>query len=266
MLATRPLIRYRPAVGVVVPEITLRSVDLPARLRVSRTAIFGAADNGSVLGTKFTLDPPDATGIMAASAVVLRLDRAPGRVDTVTRTKGRDIGRRPAPGGTGEMAMQLIYGVEEQVILFPDGWVAVARREPYRIDWFPPGGAPLIGPVIPWASPKIDDAEKAAWLARVSASGTPFGFTLEQLPFAPVVPPYEANALRSAPDGKLLVKRARWSGSRGHAYDLVDRAGRRLGTLALPDDERVVGFGQGVVYVSVADEDGIQRLVRHRWP
>lgn len=243
---------------------TITSTD--SSLRVARTSIFGAARDGSVLGTKFALEPPDRSGIQRASAVALRIDRRSGRVDTVTRIRGRGVGRRPAPGSTNVIAFQLILAVEDQVLLLPDGWVAVARQDPYRIEWYPRRGTPVVGPVIPWAAPKVDDAEKQAWMQRLRASGSRFPFTVEQLPFAETVPPFDENALRAMQDGRLLIKRMRWSGSRGNEYDIVDRAGERAGTLALPDTQRIVGFGEGVVFVATADENGIQRLERYRWP
>lgn len=243
---------------------TVTSAD--SSMRVARTSIHGAARDGSVLGTKFALAAPDAGGVQRADAVVLRIDRATGRVDTVTRTRGRGVGRRPAPGSTNVISFAIVLAVDEQALLFPDGWVAVVRQEPYRVEWHPPRGPPVVGPEIPWSSPKVDDAEKQAWMQRLRASGSRFPFTVEQLPFADVVPPFDENSLRALPDGRLLIKRMRWSGSRGNEYDIVDRSGRRTGTMVLPDGQRIVGFGDGVVFIAAADDDGIQRLERHRWP
>jgi hypothetical protein len=46
----------------------------------------------------------------------------------------------------------------------------------------------------------------------------------------------------------------------------VNRRGGLDGQLVLATNERVVGFGARSVYLSVTDDDGIQRLRRHPWP
>jgi hypothetical protein len=70
----------------------------------------------------------------------------------------------------------------------------------------------------------------------------------------------------AAPNGNLFVLRAQWSKESDTRYDVFDRTGQRVGQLALPDSERVVGFGPRSVYVSVRDGDDFHRLRRHPWP
>lgn len=233
-------------------------------MRVARTAIYGASRDGTIVGIRSTFAPVDASGVRRADGVVLRIRRATGGVDTVATVRGRSLGLREQ--GANTMAMAMIYSVPEAALLFSDGWLAVARQQPYRVEWYPPHGQVVRGPEIPWPSPRIDETEKEAWMARTKATGSRFPFTVAQLPWADVVPPYNEGGLQATPSGELLVRRTTWSGSRGNEYDLIDRAGVRRGTLLLPRNERIVGFASNSVYVAVADADGIERLRRHRWP
>jgi hypothetical protein len=66
------------------------------------------------------------------------------RLDTVTRLRGSfraetsvfrmNVGRRL------EYQHYSILVTEEQALLFPDGWLAVLRKEPYRVEWRAPDG------------------------------------------------------------------------------------------------------------------------------
>jgi hypothetical protein len=49
-------------------------------------------------------------------------------------------------------------------------------------------------------------------------------------------------------------------------YDIVDRAGRLVATLALPVNERIVAVGKRGVYVVETTELGLQYVRRHPWP
>jgi hypothetical protein len=49
-------------------------------------------------------------------------------------------------------------------------------------------------------------------------------------------------------------------------YDIVDRTGRLVRGVTLPENQRLVGVGRSGAYVAETDEDGIQRLRRHPWP
>lgn len=233
-------------------------------VRVARTAIHGASRDGSVLGARTTFTPVDAAGVRRSDAVLLRIRRATGSVDSVTTVRGRSVGLTSL--GESTIAMEMTYSVPEPALLFPDGWIAVARQRPYRVEWYPPHAAKVVGPELPWSAPRVDDAEKAAWAVRSKAAGSRFPLTVEQLPWADVVPPYVADALQATPSGDLLVRRAVWSGSRGNEYDLIDRAGVRQESFSIPSNERIVGFAPGAVFVAVADPDGLEQLRRYRWP
>lgn len=159
--------------------------------------------------------------------------------------------------------------MDEQAIMFPDGWISVVRLEPYRVEWRNSSGTWIRGPGVAWEWPRADaraDAkEKAAALERLRRR---YGDRAKQddSRWADRLAPISANALIAAPEGNLLVLRAQWSKEPDTRYDVFDRSGQRIAQLVLPDSERVVGFGPRRIYVSVRDGDGFHRLRRHPWP
>jgi len=84
--------------------------------------------------------------------------------------------------------------------------------------------------------------------------------------FPAKVPPFQREALLAAPDGRLLVRRTVTASRPEGRYDIVDRAGRLMGHVVLPPDERIIGFGLRSVYVVWRDAEGFERLRRHPWP
>jgi hypothetical protein len=200
-------------------------------------------------------------------AAFVRVDRVTQVVDTITLGKGMEMEVTPVgdPAQRSFRTMTVIFGVEDPAWLFPDGWTAVARQEPYRIDWYPPSGPARLGKPIEPNTPRVTEAEKADWRRRQEEySGKPLPPLFATLPFAEFVPPF-VDDLYALPDGRLLVPRHPWSGSRLTVLDVIDRQGDRVGTLQLAANERVVGVGRQAIYIVARDDDGIQRLRRHPW-
>ena len=163
------------------------------------------------------------------------------------------------------MMYQVVYSVPDQVVLFPDGWIAVAYQQPYRVDWIAPDRSAVRGPELPWQYPHVTEAEKTAYAERLVRRRGPGAKLRPEMPWAEAVPPFRESALLAAPDGSLVVLREQWSGSPATEYDVVNRRGQRSFALALRWNERIVGFGSRGAYVAVADDDGIERLERRPW-
>lgn len=53
---------------------------------------------------------------------------------------------------------------------------------------------------------------------------------------------------------------------RPEEIDIFGADGRRRRSLTLPPDQRIVGFGRGVVFLVRTDEMGLQYLERYRRP
>ena len=164
-------------------------------------------------------------------------------------------------------------GEEEE--LFTDGWLAIARLEPYRVDWRAPDGRFVRGPPLPVPVVKLDDREKKAYLdrnAKIIAD-------LQKLPterqasagreyseFPVTIPPFESNPLVASADGRLFIRRTLSADHPETRYDVVNRRGLLEGQIALGKNERIVAVSTRSVYVVWKDEDDIERLRRHPWP
>lgn len=177
------------------------------------------------------------------------------------------------------------WAVGEQALLFRDGWVAIARLNPYRIDWHAPDGRTIRGAPLPFVPTRVDDEEKRAFMARrARQTGRPAGSPDASRDWPATFPPFSAvasaltrntapsmlpgptTALLAAADGRLLIDRVPTAARPDTHYDVVDRSGTLVGELSLPFNEAIVGFGAQSVLIVATDADGIQRLRRHPWP
>ncbi len=207
------------------------------------------------------------------SPYVALVDRRTGKADTVGRIRAalrRQVAATYAPDGSmasGRYSFSL-FTAFEQVAIFPDGWIAIARLDPYRVDWRRPTGQWIRGAALPVPAVKLDEREKRAYLARTwgGQGAPPDPSTVTDWP--ETIPPYSgrvASLALAAPDGRLLVSRTRTAQHEETRYDIIDRRGTLVGQLQLLTSERIIGFGLQSVYVVVTDDDGIQRLQRHPW-
>lgn len=196
----------------------------------------------------------------SASAVLIK--RSNGNADTIARLALE--ARRGAmkavttPGlgrgvGFGNVPMRR----SETARLFADGWTAIVRVDPYRVDWRAPDGRWTLGRPIPVRAVKLTAAEKANYLTRRPGLRNAADWPDD-------VPPFEdPPTILAAPEGMLLVKRLPTLVEPGTRYDVIDRAGTRRTQIVLSANEHILGFGAHSVYVVETDDDGIQRLRRH---
>ena len=242
--------------------------DFPA-LRVVGGRSFGASGSGLVLGVRQAGADRLAHDVIRERLVVVLGDRNSSRADTLTTLTGSEY--HVSQGGSRErpfyVQVQLAGSASEQALLFPDDWIAFVRLNPYRIEWRTAAGVMVRGPEIPWHAPRVDAKEKKAAFEMQRRRIGNRAKMEDDLRWVDRLAPIRANsALTAAPNGQLMVLRAQWSGAMETDYDIFDRTGRRIATLALPDSERIVGFGNRSVYVSARDGDGFYYLRRHPWP
>ena len=118
---------------------------------------------------------PSRMYIFAESLRVILEDRTTGRRDLLGRIRGRSRGDRHVmhPVVPGGAPIVWVIGnplaVEEQARLFPDGWVAVAWLDPYRVDWRRPDGRWIRGAPLPFEHVPVD-AHPAARRARAAST------------------------------------------------------------------------------------------------
>ena len=235
--------------------------------------LFGADHQGQVLAAPV----PTTMSANPDSLAIVAVQRTSGATRVVSRMQpmGMEIVRAMSPGSTQPIGVVSLRP-RDQPLLFPDGWVAIARADSYRVDWCPPNQPCVAGPPIRRASTDPDDAFKRGFVALVTARG---GLSR---PYAPVgeiagwptpVPPFaelpgrrESSPLLPLPDGRLLVERLPEGDRAETRYDLIDRKGIRVGELVVERNQRVLGFGAASIYVAETDADGLQRLSQHPWP
>ena len=164
------------------------------------------------------------------SAPVLRFDRAARRIDTVAYTRLAKSNTQVS-GGRGNMEIRIGGGnpltPQDDWAVLPDGRVAVIRATDYHLDVFTSQRSKVAGAPIAYEKIKVDAAVKQ------------------------MVEDQRARASRNAIRMTM---------------DVFAAAGRVIGKVALPVKSRLVGFGQGTVYLVRVDDDDLQYLQRYRLP
>jgi hypothetical protein len=209
------------------------------------------------------------------SATIAVLSRSPFRVDSIGKIRGlqRDFTVRSLPNTDAKVVSLGVIPLQvaEQVVMAPDGWVAVVRLDPYRVDWRSPDGRWVRGKPIPTPTIKVTRAEKLAYAEREAVrTGRPAPNIDRIGPWPETFPAvdgeFEHYPVLASPDGRLLVRKSKTIGNTSTRYDVIDRAGALVGELTLPDTDYILGFGVASAYVAAQDEDGMIRLRRHPWP
>jgi hypothetical protein len=193
------------------------------------------------------------------------------RLDTVTRLRGSfraetsvfrmNVGRRL------EYQHYSLLVTEEQALLFPDGWLAVARKEPYRVEWRAPDRGWRRGPVASDSVIPVTANEKRyALFLHATALQRP-SYKVEEFPnWPPTMPPFPLDALLPLPDGRLAVRRTPSAKDRTEWIDIFDRSGKRVNRWRLPPDHQLIGISAKWLYLTSRDEDDLYSLWRMRRP
>ena len=169
----------------------------------------------------------------------------------------------------------------------PDGWVAVVRSTPFRVDWYGPNGEVVQGPMKPYAPIPVskDDLRDhiRRWLASTATTGRgdgggTFGLVPSSEQSADVIedraskatyekefPPFVPTGVWAPAPGVVWVQR--WLPEHSvPTFDVFDRNGVRRTLVSLPRDRRIIGFGRDAVYATVADEDDLLTIERYPLP
>ncbi len=245
ILATQGFFLYADAAGRVV-----RRFDPPTR---DGTTYRTDRDSGAVVFVS------RRTG-RADTVASVRL--APRRLTQQTNAEGRVIASSTFP-------TQLLPA-EEDFVLFPDGALAVARLDPFRVDWLLPDGRRVRGDSLPVPKLAVTARERRAYEARnagAQSQPTPAGVPAPPAAdFPQFIPPFPlGQGVFAGPRGLLLVRRTKSADYPAMSYLVIDRRARLVGTFTLSNRERVEGASDRYLYVSARDEDDVVRLRRHAW-
>jgi hypothetical protein len=166
------------------------------------------------------------------------------------------------------------------------GRVAVVYYDPYRVRFYGETGAVVDGPPVSYEPVRVTDVHKELLLEKmqqgrpavvVSSDGR--AGVVSMAPSVPVdlkwpkyLPPFGYTGIRSyypsvhfTSDGMLWVLRTTPLGE-PQTFDVFDRTGRVVEQIKLPDDRRLVGFGDGTLYAVRIDEVDLEYLERYRLP
>ncbi len=257
----------------VAPVATVPSMH-PAVLAAS--SFRGADRLGRVLSTKPRVLTPGSNSITGRDSLVVQLvDRASGRVEPVATVRERPRRVNATGDASGQVngfvvQWTVAFAQAEEAHLANDGWVAVVRLDPVRVDWRAPDGTWRNGKPLPLPAIVVDAAERRAIIAvraeqrqRLLTQGAPVA---PDPPLPTLLPPLDHLQALGLPDGRILLRRRSQYSAPSARYVIVNRAGRVDGELRLGPNEEVVGFGPRSVYITFKDDDDVQRLRRHPWP
>jgi hypothetical protein len=187
--------------------------------------------------------------------------------DTVTKIGPRAAQVLRVQGTTFRLHIPIL-SVEEEALLFSDGWLAIVRLQPYRVDWRNPQGRWTYGPPLPLEKIEIEDREKRSHRAYLAATGGADVPTDAVWPG--LAPPFHSDqryrVLASGPRGLLLIKRVPTADHFFSIYDVVDRRGALIARLVLEVNQRILSVGTRGVYVVSTDEFGLERVHRYGTP
>ena len=204
------------------------------------------------------------------STYLIRVNRRVGTGDTVATIASRP-GRINVTGPIErptrvEIVMNPL-SVGDQAVVFQDGWIAVARVDPYGVDWIAPDGRVVGGSPLPFERHPVTEEEKRAILRRqADERGTEPREPAAVPDWPATLPPFLVGAVLPGADGRAWIRRIRRAGESRVQYDIVGRNGALAARLALGEREHVAGVSRTAVFTVETDADGIQRLRRHALP
>ena len=163
---------------ILVGDSVVRKM-LPEHIALQNaSAPIGADGNGRVLVRAYGAATRDSTPIVL-------VHRASGVAETIARyaNEGKR-GSTTTPGVGGSFQVRKVpLETAESPLLFSDGWVAVVRIDPYRVDWRAPNGRWTLGRPLPVRAVRITAAEKAAYLTRKPGFRSATDWPSEMPPF-----------------------------------------------------------------------------------
>jgi hypothetical protein len=229
-------------------------------------------------------------GAYPDSASVLRVDRATETPETAATFKIQAVTRQTSGGATNQNVMisPIPLSPEDAWGIAADGSVVVARSIDYHIERIAPDGTVTRGPPNAFEAVAIRTPEKEEYLAERGRAGGGIAIGVEmhngqmsmtfgrggeesgpreidQYTWPEQKPPFYGGRIPVDPINRAWVRRHVDAGEPS-TYDVFDESGGKVGTVLLDNGKRVVGFGEGAVYVVGFDEFDLNYLQRYVMP
>ena len=225
-------------------------------------------------------------GELPDSAAIARWDPETDVVDTIGMVKLEE--RKVSTSGGANNMNTMISAVP----LSPrDGWavawdgrVATARATGYRMEWVQNDGRVVSGPDNAYDPVKIGTPEKEEWVERLGRNGLSISIMMDDgrrqtqmsrggplrgsnsidgYEWPDYMPAFDAPRVTIDPEGMAWVRR-NTKRAADPVYDVFDDTGRLVKQVIFPHGREIVGFGNGVVYTSTADEFDLIWLERFK--
>lgn len=152
----------------------------------------------------------------------------------------------------------------EAACLFPDGWLAIVRLDPLRVDWRRNDGVWIRGSELPVPDVPLDARQKQ-WYLRSTGRDDTMLSGREDLVWPATIPPFRGTVI-AASDGRVILQRSRDADANYTRYLVVNRRATLDGEISLAAGQRILGFGAAFVVIATTDADGLQHVSRHPWP
>lgn len=256
---------------ILAGDRIVKTVPPDAPAIVATQALFSSADHNGFVVTRRA--PPRRPGVTIItekdSYAVVRVRRTDGQSDTLTRVRRAPARLELITDSSGRVLRSSgrpthAFAVGEEFILQPDGWLAIARLDPFRIDWRSPNGTWTLGRALAIPLVRVTRKERQAYNARRSSAELPVSSD-DDTEWPEFIPPFGLGALQSILDGRVLIQRTKSADHPGNRYVVVNRRGELEGEIVLPANQTILAFGRAAVYVIERNDDDVQRLRRHSW-
>ena len=200
---------------------------------------------------------PDGSG-NRDSAIVLRTDPAFTRVDTVAHLAPLDIAEVMSEGG--RRFERRVFGGVDRWGTAPDGSVWVARVYENRVDWRAPDGKWTRGQALPDRVLEVTRYDRELFIQGFPPE---LRGTAQQLPFAPIKPPFEAAF--TGMGGHVWLEKSRAPADSLRMYHVVGPTGRLAQEVRLRGNGRVLAVSDSTALVVERTPDGT-RLIQVELP
>jgi hypothetical protein len=226
------------------------------------------------------------------SMSVARYDRRAGRTEVVARAWRTPPTITRSSGNNVRMSLPRMMPSDDWAVA-PDGSIAIIRANGYYVEWHRPDGNVVTGPQTSYEVHTVSQADKEANLEESSTAGLAvmisqnssggtsmqmsrggFGMgggdepTIDDYEWAETFPPFRQRRSIVSPSGEVWVQRWLPAGEPAR-MDVFGPDGVRKGSVLIPEDSQLIGFGSGpdgasTAYVVRTDEVDLQWLERYR--